>query len=168
MLVTSPQIDPSLVPFLDAVNTSEDAAALARLNAKQIEPVIRRGLGYKLRFYRPQDQHNLHGTEYEEIYHDIQLRLLKRLRTLKEDPARNQIANLRGYVATVTRNTCDDYLRQRYPLRRSLKDKIRRHLLNHAEFALWEDTEQNWLAGLSGWQNVNRATNDELETTAVS
>lgn len=166
MLVTSSQIDPSLLPFVDADNASEEAAALARLNAEQIEPVIRRGLGYKLRFHHPQGEQNVQRHEFEEIYSDIQLRLLKRLRALKEDPAQNQIANLRGYVATVTRNTCDEYLRQRYPLRRSLKDKIRRHLISHAEFALWEDTEQNWLAGLSGWRNIDRALNNEPEATS--
>ena len=155
MLVTSPQIDPTLLPFLDASNAPEEAAALARLNAEQIEPTIRRGLGFKLRLFRPQSDQNRH--ELEEIYNDIQLRLIKRLRALKEDPARNQIVNLRGYVATVTRNTCDEYLRNRYPLRRSLKDKVRRHLLGRTEFALWEDAEHNWLAGFSGWQNMDRS-----------
>lgn len=159
MLLTASQIDPSLLPFLDASNAPEEAAALARLNAEQIEPTIRRGLGYKLRFYRPHSEQNLR-PEFEEIYNDIQLRLLKRLRVLKEDPTQNQIANLRGYVATVTRNTCDEYLRQRYPLRRSLKDKVRRHLLSHNEFALWEDKEHNWLAGLSGWEKLGRALKD--------
>jgi len=154
VLLTASQIDPSLFPFLDANNAPEEAAALARLNDEQIEPTIRRGLGYKLRIYSPH-------PEFEELYNDIQLRLLKRLRALKEDPARNQIANLRGYVATVTRNTCDEYLRQRYPLRRSLKDKVRRHLLSHDDFALWEDTEHNWLAGLSVWQHRKRALKKE-------
>ena len=148
MLVTTSEIDPSLLPFLQASNAPEESAALARLNAEQIEPTIRRGLGFKLRLYRPQKDQN--RPEFDEIYNDIQLRLLKRLRALKADPARNQIVNLRGYVATVTRNTCDEYLRSRYPLRRSLKDKIRRHLLSHAEFTVWEDAEQNWLAGFSG------------------
>jgi len=158
-------MDPSLLPFLDATNEPEEAAALARLNAEEIEPTIRRGLGYKLRFHRPQGDPNLQRPDFEEIYNDVQLRLLKRLRALKEDPAQNQIANLRGYVARVTRNTCDEYLRQRYPLRRSLRDKVRRHLLNHAEFALWEDTDDTWLAGLSGWQNTRRemkAAHDDL------
>jgi len=155
VLLTSPQIDPTLLPFLDASNAPEEAAALARLNAEQIEPTIRSGLGFKLRLYRPQSDQNRH--ELEEIYNDIQLRLIKRLRALKEDPARNQIVNLRGYVATVTRNTCDEYLRHRYPLRRSLKDKVRRHLLSYAEFALWEDAERNWLAGFSGRQNMDRS-----------
>ena len=162
MLVTASQIDPSLLPFLDATNAPEEAAALARLNAEQIEPVIRRGLGYKLRIYGAQSEQNLHRPEFDEIYNDIQLRLLKRLRALKQDPAQNQIVNLRGYVATVTRNACDEYLRQRYPLRRSLKDKIRRHLLSNGELALWEDTEHNWFAGLSGWRNRDSVSNDEL------
>jgi DNA-directed RNA polymerase specialized sigma24 family protein len=156
VIVTASQVDPSLLPFLDASNAPEEAAALARLNAEQIEPVIRRGVGYKLGFHRPQEQR----PEFEEIYNDIQLRLLKRLRALKQDPAGNQIVNLRGYVATVTRNTCDEYLRQRYPLRRSLKDKVRRHLLNNAEFALWEGAEHNWLAGLSGWQDLDHTAKD--------
>ncbi len=163
MLVTSSQIDPTLLPFLDASSAPEEAAALARLNAEQIEPTIRRGLGFKLRLHRPQSDQNRH--ELEEIYNDIQLRLLKRLRALKEDPERNQIVNLRGYVATVTRNTCDEYLRHLYPLRRSLKDKVRRHLLSHSEFALWEDAEHNWLAGLSGSQmkDDGRANVSELQ-----
>ena len=152
MVVSASQIDPSLLPFLDASNAREEAAALARLNAEQIEPTIRRGLGYKLGSSR---------QEHEELYNDIQLRLLKRLRALKQDPAGNQIVNLRGYVATVTRNTCDEYLRQRYPLRRSLKDKIRRRLLSHAEFALWEDREHDWLAGLSYWQELDHKPKEE-------
>ena len=153
MVVTASQSDPSLLPFLDASDAPEEAVALARLNAEQIEPTIRRGLGYKIGFARP---------ELEELYNDIQLRLLKRLRALKQDPAGNQIVNLRGYVATVTRNTCDEYLRQRYPLRRSLKDRVRRHLLSNSEFALWEDAEHNWLAGLCDSQD-HQLSKDELQ-----
>jgi hypothetical protein len=156
VLVTTSQIDRSLLHFLEATSASEEAAALACLNAEQIEPTIRRGLAYKLRFYHSQAERNLR-SEFEEIYNDIQLRLLKRLRALKEAPERNQILNLRAYVATVTRNACDEYLRQRYPLRRSLRDKVRHHLLTHTEFALWEETDHNWFAGLSSWQNLGRA-----------
>jgi hypothetical protein len=162
VLVTTSQIDPSLLPFLAADDALEEAAALARLNAEEIEPIIRRGIGYKLRL---QSRGDSQRPEFDEVYSDIQLRLLRRLHALKQDPARNQIVNLRGYVATVTRNTCDEYLRLRYPLRRSLKDKVRHHLLSHTEFALWENTQHNWLAGLSGWQSLGRAMRDELCTT---
>lgn len=144
---------------MTAGDALEEAAALARLNSEEIEPIIRRGIGYKLRFYRPQRER----PEFEEIYNDIQLRLLNRLRALKQDRDQKQIVNLRGYVARVTRNTCDEYLRHRYPLRRSLKDKVRHHLLSHSEFTLWEDMDHNWLAGLSGWQKLERSTVGDLQ-----
>ena len=165
MLVAASQIDPSLLPFLAADDALEEAAALVRLNAEEIEPIIKRGVGYKLRLHSLQRDRNSQRPEFEEIYNDIQLRLLKRLHALKEDPTRNPIANLRGYVAIVTRNMCDEYLRHRYPLRRSLKDKVRRHLLSHTEFALWENTEHNWLAGLSGWQSSGYTMRDGLYAT---
>lgn len=164
MLVTASQIDPLLLPFLAAGDAQDEVAELERLSAEQFEPIIRHALGYKLRFYPPRSHQNLERPEFEEIYNDIQLRLLKRLRELKQDPDRNQIVNLRGYVATVTRNTCDEYLRHRYPLRRSLKDRVRRHLLSRAEFALWNDAEHNRFAGLSGWQNLDRELKNESAT----
>lgn len=157
MLVTASQVDPSLLPFLAAVDAPEEAAVLARLIAEHIDPIIRRVVGYKLGRYCPQRDQNLLGPEFEEIYNDIQLRLLKRFYALKQDPDRNHIMNLSAYVVTVTRNTCDEYLRDKYPLRRSLKDKVRRHLLSHPEFALWEDVEHNWLSGLSRWKNLDLA-----------
>jgi hypothetical protein len=166
VLVTASQVDPSLLPFLAAVDAPEEAAALARLIAEQIEPIIRRGVGYKLGRYCPRRDRNLLRPEFEEIYNDIQLRLLKRFYALKQDPDRNHIMNLRAYVVTVTRNTCDEYLRAKYPLRRSLKDKVRRHLLSHPEFTLWEDTERNWLSGLSRWQNLDRAPDDKVASDA--
>lgn len=165
MLVTASQIDPALLPFLTAADALEEATALARLNAEEIEPIIRRGIRYKLRFYRPQAEPSLHRPELEEIYNDIQVRLLKRLRDLKQYPDENHIANLGSYVATVTRNTCDEYLRQKYPLRRSLKDKVRRHLLSYPEFSLWEDAEHNWLAGFS--HPPNGGYNGQPVTTGV-
>lgn len=154
VLVTA-QIDPTLLPFLNAVDAIEEAAALSRLNAEQIEPVVRRGIRYKLRFYRPQSDLSLHRPEFDEIYNDIQVRLLKRLRDLKACPDEHQIVNFGSYVATVTRNTCDEYLRQKYPLRRSLKDKVRRHLLTYSEFSLWEDADHNWVAGFSNCTSGN-------------
>ena len=127
--------------------------ALARLAAEQIEPTVRPILGYKLEFYLGGFELNQRRAEIEEVYHDVQLRLLKRLRVLKQDPTDKPISNLHNYVATIARNTCDEYLRRKYPLRRDLKDKVRYHLTSHSEFALWKDTEHTWLAGLAAWQS---------------
>jgi hypothetical protein len=161
VLLTASQIDPSLLPFLTADDAREEAAALARLNSEQIEPIVRRGVGYKFGFHHPRNSGNFHRPEFDEIYNDIQVRLLMRLRALKQDPAQNQIANLRGYVAIVTRNTCDEYLRNKYPLRRSLKDKIRHHLQRHSEFVVSEDADQNLVARLAAW-NVENGDHQSL------
>lgn len=152
MLVIASQVDPLLLPFLTARDAGEEGIVLARLSAEQVEPVVRKILAYRLQSFRRSD-FDRGFSEIEEIYHDVQLRLLKRLRALKQDPNEKPIANLQSYVATIARNTCDEYLRRRFPLRRSLKDKVRHCLTSHSEFALWEDAEYGWLAGLAGWEN---------------
>ena len=153
MLVIAPQIDPLLLPFLTAGDAGEEGIVLARLNAEQVEPTVRPILGYRLQSYHRGNEFNQSCSDIEEVYHDVQLRLLKRLRALKQDPTDKPIANLHSYVATIARNTCDEYLRREYPLRRSLKDKVRHCLINHSEFTLWEDTEHGLLAGLAGWES---------------
>lgn len=125
---------------------------LARLSTEQVDPIVRRILGYRLQFNPHRREVNQWGSDIEEVYHDVQLRLLKRLRALKQDPSDKPITNLHSYVATIARNTCDEYLRRKYPLRRGLKDRIRYCLINHSEFTLW-DTEHGWFAGLAGWEN---------------
>jgi RNA polymerase sigma factor (sigma-70 family) len=154
LLVISSQIDPLLLPFLNAVDVREEGIVLARLSTDEIEPTIRPIIDWKLHFHRRAELDQ--RGEIEEIYHDVQLRLLKRLRALKQNPTNKPITNLHSYVATVARNSCDEYLRRKYPLRRGLKDKIRHHLLNHSEFALWEIAEHSWLAGLCEWEDQNR------------
>lgn len=153
MLVITSQIDPLLHPFLTASDGSEEGMVLARLNAEQVEPTVRRILGYKLQSYLRRNESIRGCSVIEEVYHDVQLRLLKRLRALKQDPTDKPITNLHSYVATIARNTCDEYLRREYPLRRSLKDKVRHCLTSHSEFTLWEDTEHVWLAGIAGWES---------------
>jgi RNA polymerase sigma factor (sigma-70 family) len=157
VLVITSQVDPLLLPFLTAGDAVEEATVLARLNAEQVEPTVRRILGYRLQSYLSRSDLNQSCPDVEEVYHDVQLRLLKRLRALKQDPTEKPIANLHSYVATIARNTCDEYLRRKYPLRRSLKDKIRHYLTNHSEFTLWEDKEYGWLTGLAGWESRYRA-----------
>jgi len=168
MLVITSHIDPLLLPFLTAGDESEEGMVLARLNAEQVEPTVRPILGSRLQPYFRRSDLNQDCSDIEEVYHDVQLRLIKRLRALKQDPTDKPITNLHNYVAAIARNTCDEYLRRKYPLRRSLKDKVRHCLTNHSEFTLWEDTEHVWLAGLAGWENrwgaVSEftATSDEL------
>jgi hypothetical protein len=151
VVVSAPQTDDLLRPFLVASDERAESAALAELFAAHVAPVVRSILGLKLQFYASRSARKFSHPEFEEVYNDVHLHLLRRLRALKADPSGKPISNLRSYVAAVTRTTCDEYLRRKYPQRRYLKDKLRYQLTTRGEFALWESAEGAWLAGLSGW-----------------
>jgi DNA-directed RNA polymerase specialized sigma24 family protein len=161
VLVVTSQIDPLLVPFLNAADAVEEGTELSRLNTEHIEPTIRGVLRYRLQFHLNRAELDQSCSEIEEVYHDVQLRLLKRLRVLKQNPKEKSIVNLRSYVATIARNTCDEYLRHKYPLRRSLKDKVRYCLHSHADFKLWESEQYGWLASHSACDSEFRSVAEQ-------
>lgn len=152
MVVSAAQIDELLRPFLLAGDEREETATLATLFAEHIAPVVRHILSHKLQFYTRYGVRQVNHPDVEEVYNDVQMHLLRRLRALKTDSTDNPISNMYGYVAAVTRRTCDEYLRRKYPQRRYLKDKLRHQLTTRAELAVWETTDGAWLAGLAHWR----------------
>lgn len=163
--MTPSQIDALLLPFLESAGEEEEVL-LCRLMAEQVEPTIRRILECKLQFYVNRGGSLRPSPDAEEVYGEVQLHLLKRLRELKKNPAGKPISNLRGYAATVARHTCDEYLRHKYPWRRHLKDRIRYHLLSRREFALWEDPEKGWLTGLAAWELKKPSSHEDASEVA--
>jgi RNA polymerase sigma factor (sigma-70 family) len=153
----APQIDSLLLPFLLATDEREEEIILAGLISEHVEPIVKQILRHKLQFYYRRDDGRIRNPDAEEVFNEIQLHLLKRLRELKKDSSNGSVGNLHSYVATAARHTCDEYLRHKYPRRRSLKDKIRYHLTTHDEFALWENGEHNWLTGLAAWNHQTKA-----------
>jgi RNA polymerase sigma factor (sigma-70 family) len=145
------QTDTLLLPFLLATDEKEEELVLSRLINEHVEPIVKQILRHKLQFYFDPRERKTRHPDVEEVFNEVQLHLLKRLRDLKRDSAANPVSNLHSYIATVARHTCDEYLRRKYPRRRHLKDKVRYYLTTHGEFALWETGEHVWLSGLSGW-----------------
>lgn len=151
MIVSPAQTDELLHPFLLAGDEGGEEATLATLFASTVAPLARHIISHKLQFYRRQGGRQFNHPDVEEVYQDVYTRLLRRLRALKADPASKPINNLRSYVAVLTRTTCDEYLRHKYPQRRYLKEKLRYQLTTRDEFALWETADGAWLAGLADW-----------------
>jgi hypothetical protein len=88
------------------------------------------------------------------------VQLLGRLRDLKTKPDDNTIGNFRSYVAVITYHCCYEYLRQKYPERWRLKNRLR-YLLTHQQgLNLWETEDKGWLCGFAGWQNPSIAKSD--------
>jgi hypothetical protein len=137
---------------LDATDESSEEELLSRIICEEVDPIIKRVLRYKFRssFSHPETSHS--RAEVEEIYHDVRLHLLKKLRDLKQAPFKHPVSNLQSYIFTTAQHICDEHLRRKYPFRRQLKDTIRYHLTSHPELALWKATDGSWLAGLAAWQ----------------
>lgn len=145
-------IDPLLLPFLEATTEEEEELLLVQLLNEHINPIVRQILRYKLQWDFNQREASYRNQDIEEAYNEIQLHLLKRLRNFKSQPVNKAVTNLRSYVATTARNACDEYLRRKYPQRRNLKDKIRYCLTSRSELALWEEAGAGWLAGFADWE----------------
>jgi RNA polymerase sigma factor (sigma-70 family) len=147
--------DPLLHPFLQAEDESQAQGLLEQVIAEHAQPLVCEIVHSKLRPAHPDSRGTVTPQEAEDVCNEAVVQLLGRLRDLhdgsEEDGA---IANFRGYVATVAYNFCTQSLRQRYPERHRLKNRLR-YLLNHdPRFALWEDARGSLLCGLAEWKDA--------------
>jgi len=135
-----------LLPFLEANTAEEEEPLLIQLLEQHVKPVVKNIL--RLRLYSSGRDRDRFTEDFEEAYEEIQLNLLKRLRGCKSHPD-NSVASLRGYVAMVAHNACDDYFRKKFPRRRNLKDSIRYCLTTDSNFVLSQDEDKGWMASLA-------------------
>lgn len=85
----------------------------------------------------------------EDIRATIHLRLLEKLRALRAGTG-EPILNLRSYVATLTYNAVNDFMRSQFPERARLKKRVRYALTADARLAMWH-TANGLTAGLAEW-----------------
>jgi hypothetical protein len=127
----------------------ESQRQLELLLTSTAEPVLITIIGRKLQPSVGIDGNNLRGVE--DACGDALVQLLARLRGLKAKPDERPINNFRGYVAVLAYNACNEHLRQKYPQRYSLRNKLRYLLTHNRAFALWEARDNELLCGLARW-----------------
>jgi RNA polymerase sigma factor (sigma-70 family) len=156
-----------LQSFLAATD-AEAEPLLGRLLSERATPFIRAIINGKLHRSRHGDAAD--SDDAEDIHNEVLTQLLKRLRRLRADPQETSINDFRSYVAVVTYNVYYAHLRQKYPERRRLKNKIRYLLGNWEEFSIWEIGEHAWLCGLADWResNVAAAPDQLLQETCAA
>jgi len=145
--------DELLLPFLETTDPAESRRLLGDILEKYVTPVIKGIIRHKLFFsvsascsWQSKQQHA------DDLFGEIVASLLERLHSLRENPQNAAIANLTAYAAITTFNACDKYLRQKYPERRRLRNRVQ-YLLTHGHgFDLWENEAGNWLCGLEDWR----------------
>jgi RNA polymerase sigma factor (sigma-70 family) len=147
------QADELLQSFLQATDETMSQSLMTRLINECADPVIKEIIGYKL---CTSFEHAHDTQESEDVYNNVLMSLLTRLRAAKLQPENNVINNFRSYVATITYNACANLLREKYPQRHILKNRLRYFLTHEASFALWENEQKEWLCGFENWQMTGK------------
>ena len=154
-------MDPSLLTFLNS-SGPESENALTELLNEHAEALIRRIVNAKLRVL-PRDVETGQKQDAEDVYQEVLVQIIARLRDCSADPQNKAITDFRSYVAVVSYNTCAQQLRRKYPQRWRLKNRLRYLLTHEPAFAVWEASEREWFCGLAAWRDRDVARMSELQ-----
>jgi hypothetical protein len=120
-------------------------------------PIVREILGSSLRFHL---NHSSAASTQDatDLFNDIITNLLSRLRNIRSDRAQGVVTDFRGYIAATAYNACNLYLRQKYPRRSRLKNRLRYLLSHDATFALWTNEASGLICGFAQWRDKRAAS----------
>lgn len=140
-------LDPALRALKDADDGEQATRELESLIATRVAPLVRKIVGRKLSGHGP--NRTFRAEDVEDVTADAVLVLVKRLQRVREDPGAEPIERLDDYTAAVAYSACAHHLRQRFPERSRLKNRLR-YLLDHdRRFTLWADPAAGLIGGLS-------------------
>lgn len=141
------QPETSLLTFLKVSNEVVSEESLAKLIAEYTETTIKNVIRSKLRVSLNHNDKTQRNQDALEIINDVQALLISHLRNLKSQNGYDSINNFKSYTASAAFNACHQYLRRINPVRSQLKYKLRYLLTHHRDFALWQNTEGEFVCG---------------------
>ena len=150
-------MDQLLLTFIEATDEEQADRCLASLIDEHAVPIVRDILASSLRFHLYSNT-AASTQDGNDLFNDIIANLLSRLRHIRSDRAQGAIADFRGYVAATSYNACNLYLRQKYPRRSRLKNRLRYLLSHDAAFALWADDASGLICGFAEWRHKSAVT----------
>lgn len=154
-------MDQFLLAFIEATDEEQADRCLASLIDEHAVPIVKEILGASLHFYL--DTSGAASTQdASDLFNDIIANLLSRLRQFRNDRPQGTIADFRGYIAATAYNACNLYLRQKYPRRARLKNRLRYLLSHDAAFALWTNEASGLISGFAEWRNKDALTPQRL------
>ncbi|HEX3247810.1 MAG TPA: hypothetical protein VHS05_00175 [Pyrinomonadaceae bacterium] len=150
-------MDHLLLQFIEATNEEQADLWLIALIDEHAVPIVKEILGSSLRFHL--NNNSAASTQdANDLFNDVITSLLSRLRYIRSDPAQGTVIDFRGYVATTAYNACNLYLRQKYPRRSRLKNRLRYLLSHDATFALWTNEASGLICGFAQWRDKAAAS----------
>jgi hypothetical protein len=146
-------MDNLLLAFIEEANEEKADLCMVQLIDEHAAPIVKEILGSSLRLHY--DGYNTGTVKQDagDLFNDIVANLISRLRQIKVDPAQASIADFRSYVAATAYNACNFYLRQKFPRRSRLKNRLRYLLSHDPDFALWTTDESGLIGGLVQWED---------------
>ncbi len=143
------RIDEQLLLYLQSTDKVETQEHLNRLLEKA-RPIV-----YRIaRSVRIGTDQTVAPFNTQDIFGDICVQLIQKLRACKNDPRQHPISNFSGLVATTTSGVFADFMRGRDRQRRSLYQKIRRLINANSELATWKDDDGSLVCGYAAWRSV--------------
>ena len=136
--------DPLLAPYLASAGEERAREALAHVVEEHAGPIIRGVIRSRLSGFRDAGG----GPDAEDIYNGAVAQLLTRLSGLRDGAA--PVSDLAAYAAVVAHNAFHAHLRQKFPRRWQLKNRLRYLLRNRPGLALWQSEDGQWLCGREG------------------
>jgi RNA polymerase sigma factor (sigma-70 family) len=150
-------MDHLLLQFIEATDEEQANLRVATLVDEHAVPIVREILGSRLRFH-VNNNRAAATQDANDLFNDIIISLLSRLRAIRNDRAQGAVTDFRGYIAATAHNACNLYLRQKYPRRSRLKNRLR-YLLSHDEtFALWTNETSGSICGFAHWRDNDAAS----------
>ncbi len=149
-------MDKLLLTFIEESDEEKADLSLTRLIDEHAAPIVREILGTSLRIHFDLSGAGSSNQDAGDLFNDIIVNLISRLRQIKHNPAQAGIADFRAYVASTAYNACNLYLRQKFPRRSRLKNRLRYLLSHDSNFALWSTDTSGLLCGLAQLREQTR------------
>ncbi|MBO0721028.1 MAG: hypothetical protein J2P41_09405 [Blastocatellia bacterium] len=160
------EIDPLLEPLLQLTDQEQVDESISHLIAGHAEPVIKAILRYKLHINFQSERQ----PDANDIYQEVIVRLLERLRQFRQQPDLYPISDLRGMTAMIAYRTSARWRQRQFPERHAFKNRLSYLLTRQRGFALWLSENKKSVAGFAKWQGrkdlatqgrLNRLREDE-------
>ena len=156
-----PADDAVLLPFLSASDATEADERLCVHIEREVRPLVVRILRQKAS-----------GTavaapaDVEDIAAECAAAVLERLANLRAGRDVDPIASLSAYVAAVAYNGWHRFLRERFPVRARLKNRLRYLCGHHPALALWTDATGTLVCGLAAWPGTAQRVDPAVRAAA--
>lgn len=155
-----------LIRYVDADAVDADVE-LADLYIHGIEPVVKAVLRSKLRVSLRDEDDSYMNQIGLDMLSDVKATLLPVIRRLRAEKPEPIIDSFEAYVKTTALNAYRQYLRQKYPVRLRLRNKVLYILKHRARYESWHDAAGRRLCGLHEWRHMTPISLQALLTESL-